>query len=153
VVCGEKMAGLIKMDLFFFRYVKYFIFAILLESCWTGESPIKVKDDLGGGFKIIENETNPQGEFILALNHDEVFYQTIEQRCKLIYFDSAKIYVKSNWNPASDRAISYHEVRIDSPGADSHTVTSFIKNELTQSEFERLVKECNTCSVKDYSKN
>jgi hypothetical protein len=56
---------------------RYFIlaFATLCQSCWTGEDPIKVKDDLVGGFKIIEDESGLNSGFILTLNYGKGYFK------------------------------------------------------------------------------
>jgi hypothetical protein len=116
----------------------------------TGENPIKIIDDLTAEFKIITDENGEDAEFILALNYDETFFQTIEDRCKLVYFDSTRIYVKSNWNPASDHAIDFHEIIIK-PALQGHNKSSFTKRKLLETEFNVLVQACATCQFKDYS--
>jgi hypothetical protein len=127
------------------------IFIITCLSCWTAEDSIKVIDDLTADFKIIVDENGQDAEFILARNYDETFFQTIEDRCKLVYFDSARIYVKSNWNPASKNAFHFLEINIKPTGTSGGGVSSFSKREITQAEFEKLVNACATCQLKDYT--
>jgi hypothetical protein len=127
------------------------IFVTTCLSCWTAEDSIKVIDDLTADFKIIVDENGEDAEFILAQHYDETFFQTIEDRCKLVYFDSARIYVKSNWNPSSKNAFHFLEIIIKPTGTNDPGGSSFSKRELTQAEFEKLVNACATCQLKDYT--
>jgi len=125
------------------------VFCLTLQACWTFESSIKVKDVLFDNFKIIEDKNDEKAGFVLVLNHDEEFFETIEEHCQEIFFDSVNIYVKSISNPPIDSSFKYHYIKVISRTLENKKA-DFKNQELTLSEFNWRVEKCNKCVKKNY---
>jgi hypothetical protein len=123
-------------------------FSFLLQGCWTFESNIKVKDVLFDDFKIIEDKNDEKAGSVLVLNYDEVFFQTIAERCREIYFDSTGIYIKSQ-KIDTDTVTSYSHIKVLSLAAGDKDAV-FEKEELSFESYNKKIKNCKKCIKRSY---
>jgi hypothetical protein len=138
-----------KIESYFHKLIHLLIaFPLLLQACWAFESNIKEKDVLYDNFKIIEDQNDEKAGIMLVLNHDEVYYNTVEERCKEIYFDSANIYVKSAKTDFDTTSVYSHVKILSFSTGDKDAV--FQKRELDISEFNKSVKRCVRCTKRTY---
>jgi hypothetical protein len=120
-----------------------------LQSCWTGDAEFNVKDVLTDNFQVVEDPANLGAGILLVQNFEDGLYETIEEHCQEIYFDSVSIYVKSFSNPPVDSSFRYHHIKILSNEGDDKK-TTLENQELSLSEFNKKVGSCKSCSKKNY---
>lgn len=129
-------------------YLKMIVLGLMLQGCWTTESDTTIKDDLVKNFKVIKNKNDESAGLILALNQPEDIFQTVEERCYKLYYDSSNIYIKSFKTDSMDSSFAYHHVKIKDSGADK--ITTFLRTELSAEDFISKVTGCKKCVAKNY---
>src|SRR5687768_5351707 len=123
---------------------------LILQSCWTFDSSIKIEDEILNNFKIIQDKDNERAGFVLVLNYDEEFFETIVENCLVVYSDSVNIYVKSNWNAPVDSSAKYYQIEILSDVTENKRA-NFKNQELTAYEYKKKIDACIGCVKRSYS--